>query len=174
MTVTDQRPGEIALDFDPAERATDAGVVFIGRVRTPWTERSACPRNTREALERGAISTLELDEAYRPGLMGLENTTHLNVLYWMHQARRDLIVQNPRHAGAPKGVFALRSPVRPNPIALAVAEVVGIDRDAGRIIVKGLDCLDGTPLLDIKPYLAATDARPEAEVGWKATNQATT
>lgn len=169
MTVTEKRPGEVALDVDPATKATDAGIVFIGRIRTPWQDRSECPRNTSEALERGAISTLELDEAYRPGLTGLADTTHLYVLYWMHQARRDLIIQKPRHADTAKGVFALRSPVRPNPIALAVAEVVGIDQSDGRIVVRGLDCLDGTPLIDIKPYFSASDSRPEARVGWKPT-----
>ncbi|MBB4304883.1 tRNA-Thr(GGU) m(6)t(6)A37 methyltransferase TsaA [Rhodobium orientis] len=166
MSTANARPGEIALDFDPSERATDAGLVFIGRIRTPWDERSDCPRNTREALERGAIATLEFDDAYRQGLTGLENTTHLHVLYWMHQSRRDLIVQCPNHSNGAKGVFALRSPVRPNPIALAVAEVVGMDLTEGRILVRGLDCLDGTPLLDIKPYFSGIDSRPDAKVGW--------
>jgi len=67
----------------------------------------------------------------------------------MHLARRDLVRQLPHRAKLAKGTFALRSPVRPNAIASAVVELIGID--GGKLVVRGLDCLDGTPLLDIKP-----------------------
>jgi tRNA (Thr-GGU) A37 N-methylase len=81
----------------------------------------------------------------------------------MDRARRDLAIQLPRH-GARRGTFALRSPVRPNPIAMSVVRLVGI---AGTTLsIVGLDCLDGTPLVDIKPYFASVDAVPEAIVGW--------
>ncbi len=72
------------------------------------------------------------------------------------------MIQRPRHADGPRGTFSLRSPARPNPIALSVVELLGRDGDTLR--VRGLDCLDGTPLLDIKPYYASTDARPDAQV----------
>jgi tRNA (Thr-GGU) A37 N-methylase len=79
----------------------------------------------------------------------------------MDHARRDLIQQVPGHLeGHPRGTFALRSPVRPNPIALAVVEIVGIEGTT--VIVRTVDCLDGTPLLDIKPYFASTDSVPHA------------
>jgi tRNA (Thr-GGU) A37 N-methylase len=84
----------------------------------------------------------------------------------MDKARRDLVVQAPRHYAEERGTFALRSPVRPNPIAASVVRLVGID--GANLSVVGLDCLDGTPLLDIKPYFASTDAVPEAKVGWHA------
>jgi tRNA-Thr(GGU) m(6)t(6)A37 methyltransferase TsaA len=84
----------------------------------------------------------------------------------MDQARRDLVVQVPRH-GARRGTFALRSPVRPNPIAMSVVRLVNVD--GTRLSVIGLDCLDGTPLIDIKPYFASVDAVPEAAVGWHKT-----
>ena len=84
----------------------------------------------------------------------------------MDQARRDLVVQAPRHYGEPRGTFALRSPVRPNPIAASVVKLVEVD--GPRLSVVGLDCLDGTPLLDLKPYFASTDAVPDAVVGWHA------
>jgi tRNA (Thr-GGU) A37 N-methylase len=74
--------------------------------------------------------------------------------------------QAPRHYREQRGTFALRSPVRPNPIALSVARLVRID--ANRLTVVGIDCLDNTPLLDIKPYFATTDAVPDAVVGWHA------
>jgi tRNA (Thr-GGU) A37 N-methylase len=74
-------------------------------------------------------------------------------------------VQAPRH-GERRGTFALRSPVRPNPIAMSVVRLVRID--GTRLSVVGLDCLDGTPLIDIKPYFASVDSVPDAVVGWSA------
>jgi tRNA-Thr(GGU) m(6)t(6)A37 methyltransferase TsaA len=82
----------------------------------------------------------------------------------MDQARRDLVLQVPRHYNEQRGTFALRSPVRPNPIAMSVVRLLGVEGNTLR--VRGLDCLDGTPLLDIKPYFASTDAAPAAVVGW--------
>jgi tRNA (Thr-GGU) A37 N-methylase len=82
----------------------------------------------------------------------------------MDRAPRNLVLQTPRHYGDTRGVFALRSPARPNPIALSVAELITIEGTT--LAVRGLDCLDGTPLLDLKPYFASTDAKPLAEVGW--------
>jgi len=157
MNAFDQRPGEIALPFDPAACESDAGVVFIGRIRTPWKTRDDCPKNLREARERGREATVEVDPDWRPGLAGLETVSHLILLYWMHEARRDLIVQAPRHKLAPQGVFSLRSPARPNPIALAAVRVVSFDREAGRIVIDAIDCIDGTALLDIKPWITTVD-----------------
>jgi tRNA-Thr(GGU) m(6)t(6)A37 methyltransferase TsaA len=82
----------------------------------------------------------------------------------MDQARRDLVLQVPRHYNEQRGSFALRSPVRPNPIAMSVVRLLSVADNTLR--VRGLDCLDGTPLLDIKPYFASTDAAPDAVVGW--------
>ena len=84
----------------------------------------------------------------------------------MDQARRDLTLQVPRHYGAQRGTFALRSPARPNPIAMSVVKLLKLD--GRQLLVQGLDCLDGTPLLDIKPYFASTDAVPDAVTGWHA------
>jgi tRNA (Thr-GGU) A37 N-methylase len=78
----------------------------------------------------------------------------------MDKARRDLIEQVPAHLGRPRGTFAVRSPVRPNPIALAVVEILGVE--GATVIVRSLDCIDGTPLLDIKPYFASIDSVPGA------------
>jgi tRNA-Thr(GGU) m(6)t(6)A37 methyltransferase TsaA len=157
---TPPRPGEIALPLDPAKLPGDAALVFIGRLRTPWTRRDQCPRNGRQS---DAICMIEIDVPYRSALQGVARASHLIVLYWMHEARRDLAVQVPRHA-RPQGTFALRSPVRPNPVALSVVEVLDCDTAAGVLQVRGLDCLDGTPLIDIKPYFASVDSRPEATV----------
>ena len=152
------RPGEQAVDLPTAP---DAGVYFIGRIRTPWTERKDCPKNGREST---AVCTVHLDPRFAPGLKDVETCTHLVLLYWMDKAPRNLLVQTPSHYGTQRGTFALRSPARPNPIALSVVKLVGIEDN--RLSVTGLDCLDGTPLLDIKPYFASTDSAPDASVGW--------
>ena len=116
--------------------------------------------------ESNAVCTVVLDPRWAQGLTGLESVTHVVVLYWMDQARRDLVLQAPHHYPERRGTFALRSPVRPNPIAVSVARVVGIE--GNELTVIGLDCLDGTPLLDLKPYFASTDSVPDASVGWHA------
>ncbi len=152
------RPGEVEVDL-PA--AADAGVHFIGRIRTPWTRRADCPRNGRES---DAACRVEIDAPFRPALEGLAGTTHLWLLYWMDRAPRNLVVQVPRTYGLGRGTFALRSPARPNPIAMSAVRLLALHPDG--LSVAGLDCLDGTPLLDIKPYFASTDCHPDAVVGW--------
>jgi tRNA-Thr(GGU) m(6)t(6)A37 methyltransferase TsaA len=155
---SDVRPGEVGIDLP--ERF-DAGLYFVGCIRTPWTRREHCPKNGREST---AVCTIEVNPRYADALTGVETCSHLLVLYWMHEARRDLVRQAPRHYGEPRGTFALRSPVRPNPIAASVVKL--LKRDGTQLMVTGLDCLDGTPLVDIKPYFASTDAEPNATVGW--------
>lgn len=139
--------------------AADAQVYFIGRIRTPWRRREDCPKNGRESH---AVCTVEVDPRWAEALTAVESCSHLILLYWMDKARRDLVVQAPRHYATPRGTFALRSPVRPNPIALSVVKLE--KREGTKLSVTGLDCLDGTPLLDIKPYFASVDAVPDASV----------
>ena len=159
------RDGEELLPFDPATTADDARLVFIGRIRSPWLKREDCPKNLRQARERGQSATVEIDPPWRRGLRGLEGTSHLILLYWMDRARRDLIVQRPRNTPEPLGVFSLRSPVRPNPIGLGVAGLLRLDAPSGRLTIDAIDCLDGTPLIDVKPYYASTDAFADAVNG---------
>lgn len=156
-----KREGEVLAAIDPAQAPGDAHVVFIGRIRSPWRERSDCPKNLRQARERAPLGCkLEIDEAWRPGLAGLEAGQWINMLYWMHEARRDILVQHPRHREAPTGVFSLRSPVRPNPVALALVQITSLDIDAGIVGIDATDALDGTPLVDIKPHLPTIDLPP--------------
>ena len=108
------------------------------------------------------MCTIELDPRYAAALEGVAGCTHLVILYFMHEARRDLLVQAPRH-GDRHGTFALRSPVRPNPIAMSVVKLVRVE--GTELSVVGLDCLDGTPLIDIKPYFASVNSVPDAVVG---------
>lgn len=152
----ERRDGETAITLP--ERP-DAELYFIGRIRTPWSRREDCPKNGRQTE---ATCIVEVDPLFAPALQNVEGASHLIVLYWMDRAARDLVLQQPRHAEGSRGTFSLRSPARPNPIALSVVELRG--RDGNRLNVQGLDCLDGTPLLDIKPYFASTDSRPEATV----------
>jgi len=154
------REGEIATELP--ERF-DASLYYIGRIRTPWKRREDCPKNPRET---DAVCTIVLDPRWVAGLQGLESVSHVVVLYWMDQARRDLVLQAPHHYTERRGTFALRSPVRPNPIAVSVARLVRVD--GNELSVVGLDCLDDTPLLDLKPYFASTDSVPDASVGWHA------
>jgi tRNA-Thr(GGU) m(6)t(6)A37 methyltransferase TsaA len=154
------RDGEIAIEL-PAK--FDASLYFIGRICTPWRRREDCPKNARES---DAVCTLQVDERWAQALTGVETCSHLVVLYWMSRSRRDLVLQVPRHYGVGRGTFALRSPARPNPIAMSVVRLLRIE--GTKLLVVGLDCLDETPLLDIKPYFASTDAVADAVVGWHA------
>ncbi len=144
----DLRPGEVAVTL-PSR--TDAGVYFIGTIHTPWRTRGECPK--RGSLD-GPICSIVVDSRWRAALTDLADHRRIQVLYWMHRARRDLLLQTPMRTGQTTGSFALRSPVRPNPIASSVVELVAID-DA-TLQVRGLDCIDGTPLIDLKPDRATT------------------
>ena len=137
------RQSEVAVAL-PGQ--SDAGVYFIGRIYTPWKARQECPK--RGSLD-GPICSIVLDERWRAALTNLAAYKRIQVLYWMHHARRDLVLQTPFSSMMTTGTFALRSPVRPNPIASSIVELVAIDGTT--LQVRGLDCLDGTPLLDLKP-----------------------
>lgn len=138
------RPGEVVAGL-PA--ATDAGVYFIGRIRTPWTERRGCPKRGDD--EAGPECRIELDPRWQAALAGLEPGARLQVLYWMHRARRDLVVQTPGSGDRTAGTFSIRSPNRPNPVASSSVRLIAVD--GCTLVVRGLDCLDGTPLIDLKP-----------------------
>jgi tRNA-Thr(GGU) m(6)t(6)A37 methyltransferase TsaA len=144
---SDLRPGEVAVPL-PAEYA--AGLYFVGTIHTPWKVREDCPK--RGDLD-GPICSIVLDERWRQGLAGIADHPRIQVLYWMHYSRRDLVLQTPYRTMQTTGTFALRSPVRPNPIASSVVALV--DVEGATLRVRGLDCLDGTPLIDLKPDRAS-------------------
>jgi tRNA-Thr(GGU) m(6)t(6)A37 methyltransferase TsaA len=143
-TADDVRPGELAAALPGP---FDAGLWFIGRLRTPWTRREDCPKHGDRV--DGPLCRIELDPRWADALTGLEPDQPLQCLYWMDRARRDLTLQSPRRDGTVIGTFALRSPVRPNPIASSTVTLVRVEGTT--VTVRGLDCLDGTPLLDLKP-----------------------
>jgi tRNA-Thr(GGU) m(6)t(6)A37 methyltransferase TsaA len=137
------REGELTVEM-PAP--CDAGLVFIGRIRTPWTSRLETPRQGRHD---GPVCRLEIFEPWVPAIKGVDFYSNLEVVYWLHQSRRDLVLQSPKNNKSTRGTFSLRSPVRPNPIGISIVKLVAVEGNV--ILVRGLDCLDGTPLLDIKP-----------------------
>jgi tRNA-Thr(GGU) m(6)t(6)A37 methyltransferase TsaA len=137
------RNGEVAVAIPPPD---DAGLIFIGRIHTPWTSRLKTPRQGRPD---GPLCRIELFEPWVAALEGIERFERIEVLYWLHLSRRDLVRQSPANDGSARGTFSLRSPVRPNPIGTSIATLV--QRDGAKLMVRGMDCLDGTPLLDLKP-----------------------
>ncbi len=124
------RPGEVAVDPPPA---TDAGLVFIGVIRTSWASRLVTPRQGRAD---GPVCRIEIFEPWWPALDGVEKFERLEVLYWLHLSRRDLVMQSPASDGTARGTFALRSPVRPNPIGTSIAAFV--DLEGARFWYAGL------------------------------------
>jgi tRNA-Thr(GGU) m(6)t(6)A37 methyltransferase TsaA len=136
----------------------------IGRVRSPYQDRSQVPKGP--GAEHRAEGTLELRPEFEPGLADIEGFSHLFVLWVFDRAEGyDLVARVPLDEETPHGVFASRSPRRPNPIGLTVVELLG--RDGPRLHVRGLDMLDGTPILDVKPYLSGV--APELlRRGWVA------
>lgn len=124
-----------------------------------------CPRQGRMD---GPVCRIEIFEPWVQALQGVERYERLEVLYWLHESRRHRVMQSPASDGEVRGTFSLRSPVRPNPIGSSIVTLVRLEKPI--ILVKGLDCLDGTPLLDIKPERArftpiAPPQRGDFEVG---------
>jgi tRNA-Thr(GGU) m(6)t(6)A37 methyltransferase TsaA len=121
--------------------------------------------------------TIAIEEAYRPAMAELEGFSHINVLWWCHLLddplyRQMVIAEKPYKKGPEAvGIFATRSPARPNPIALTAASLISTDVATGKIQVAYIDAEDGSPVLDIKPYVPAVDRiretrSPQWAAGW--------
>jgi formylmethanofuran dehydrogenase subunit E len=128
-------------------------VTPIGIIHSPFHTRESAPRQGRFS---DAQVTLEILPEFTEGLKDVEHQPHLIVLYWLDRSDRTTLKAIPPHTGIEHGVFATRSPDRPNPIGICIVELVR--REENQLFVRGLDALDGTPLLDIKPYSAAIDS----------------
>ncbi len=135
----------------------------IGTVRSPYTSTGSIPLCAAEKLEEEA--TVHVLPEYVEGLADLDGFSHIILLVHMHQATTTQLKVHPPvdDSGGVRGVFATRSPLRPNHIGLTIVELVRID--GGEMVVRGIDLLDGTPVLDIKPY-TPYDARSPIEIGW--------
>lgn len=123
----------------------------IGHVRSPYKTSQEVPKGLGAKHE--AEGTLEILPQFEPGLTDIEGFSHLIVLWVFDRAGEFELIGKPPSDNRPHGVFATRSPRRPNPIGLTVVEL--IRREGSRLDVRGIDMLDGTPILDIKPYLSS-------------------
>ncbi len=137
------RRNEVAVEWP---KHIDAGLAFIGVIRTPWATRAECPHH---AEPERPVCRIEVDAPWDAALDGIEAIERLEVFYWLHDARRDLVRQSPGRNGVTKATFTIRSPVRPNPIGASIVTLVA--REGPVLHVRGLDCVDRTPLLDLKP-----------------------
>mgnify|MGYP000291763786 CR=1 FL=1 len=137
-------------------------LVPIGVVRSPYKERSEAPR--QGWLRPDVLCEVVVFEPYTRALKDVETFSHIIIIYYCHKARPwHPLITTPWDT-KPHGLFATRSPDRPNPLGLCVAKLV--ERRGNILVVRGLDALDGSPVLDIKPYLPAVDAFPDASMGW--------
>ncbi len=138
----------------------------IGTVHSPFKEPTGTPIQPSAARETPGI--IEILPEYREGLQDLEGFSHLILLYHFHLARAFSLKVKPFLDDTERGLFATRAPARPNPIGLSI---VRLERVEGlRVHIRDVDIVDGTPVLDIKPYVPQFDIRTEATSGWMAKN----
>jgi tRNA-Thr(GGU) m(6)t(6)A37 methyltransferase TsaA len=135
------------------ERMTEDAISMrpVGFVRSPYHETTQIPKGP--GAEHTAEGVLEIGPEFAPGLLDIEGFSHLYVIWAFHRSSGYELEGVPPSDDRPHGVFATRSPRRPNPIGLTVVELLG--RDGVRLRVRGIDMLDGTPILDLKPYLSS-------------------
>lgn len=134
----------------------------IGVVRSPFADPESMP--VQPVGVDSACGVIEIDPSYEEGLKDLEGFTHLILLYHFHRSGPCRLTITPFLDTQRRGLFSTRAPSRPNPIGLSIVELLGVD--GNRLSVSKLDILDGTPLLDIKPYVPEFDSRPSAVSGW--------
>lgn len=134
----------------------------IGILHTPFSTREQIPRQAAGAMSYTA--SLEVFEEYREGLKDLEGFSHLVVLFYLHRIERTDLTACPPWDGKPHGVFATCSPFRPNHIGVSV---VRLEKIEGRFLtIRGVDMLDGSPVVDIKPYIPDLYPRDDVRLGW--------
>jgi len=134
----------------------------IGYFRTPFFSPVGMP--IQPAGARGVRGQIDILEEFSDGLKDLDGFSHVFVLYHLHEISGYKLLTTPFLDVVPHGVFSTRSPARPNPIGLSVLKVMGVD--AGSIELEDVDVLNGTPVLDIKPYVAEFDACNANRFGW--------
>lgn len=139
----------------------------IGVISSPYTQRGQVPKGP--GAKHDVEGTLNILPEFAPGLTDIEGFSHLFVLWEFDRSEGFDLIAHPPSDNRPHGVFATRSPLRPNPIALTTVEL--LRRDGATLHVRGVDMLDGTPILDIKPYLSSI---PDEKLrrGWLAEAEA--
>jgi tRNA-Thr(GGU) m(6)t(6)A37 methyltransferase TsaA len=136
----------------------------IGTVRSPFTQAAGMPIQPSRA--QAAEGCLELEPEFWPGLKDLDGFSHLWLVGHLHRTGAAQLQVIPFLDTQPRGIFATRAPARPNPLAISLLRILGVE--PGRVLVADLDLLDGTPILDIKPYVPEFDARFDVRIGWYA------
>ena len=134
----------------------------IGIIHTPFAEMKGMP--IQAIAGQGVEGTIELEEAYVEGLRDIDGFTHLILLYHLHQMTESKLVVTPFLDTQPRGIFATRGPKRPNPIGFSTVRLLRVENNL--LHIQDVDILDGTPLLDLKPYVPQFDDRADAQIGW--------
>ena len=134
----------------------------IGTIHSPFTSLEQMP--IQPAGRSAAPGTIEVFPEYREGLKDLDGFSHVILLYHLHEVNRSQLVVTPFLDCEPRGIFATRAPLRPNPIGLSIVKLQQCEDNL--LWVDGVDVLDCTPLLDIKPYVPEFDAHPSSKAGW--------
>jgi len=134
----------------------------IGTIHSPFHDIAGMPIQPNGA--RGTRGTVEIVPAYMEGLKDIGGFERIILIYAFHQCPEHQLVVRPFLDTTPRGIFATRSPKRPNAIGLSIVRLVGID--GATLTIEDVDVLDGTPLLDIKPYVPEFDAYPRSRCGW--------
>lgn len=138
----------------------------IGTIHTPFSNLEDMPIQPKGAKD--VLGTVELHEEYLEGLADLSGFSHIYLLYIFHKATKTALTVTPFMDTTDRGVFSTRSPLRPNHIGLSIVELIGVEKNL--VKVRGIDILDGTPLIDIKPYIESFDGVKNSRSGWmKAT-----
>jgi formylmethanofuran dehydrogenase subunit E len=132
---------------------------IIGVINSPYKIASDVPRRFRKE-----ISKIEIYKEYQQGLKDIEGFSHIHIFYWLNKSKEYSLYVNTPWDDIPHGLFATRSPHRPNPIAHTIVKLV--EKKSNILKVKGLDAIDGTPLLDIKPYIKKDDIKKGTVSGW--------
>ncbi|KAF5416520.1 MAG: S-adenosyl-L-methionine-binding protein [Candidatus Methanophagaceae archaeon] len=147
---------------DPQNSQMDITFQAIGLIHSPFKDLEAMP--IQPASKASGPGRVEIFPEYQDGLKDLDGFSHIILLYHMHATREHSLTVTPFLDTSPRGLFATRAPARPNPIGLSIVNLIRVE--GGVLYVDDLDVLDGTPLLDLKPYVPEFDHRPDARIGW--------
>lgn len=139
----------------------------IGYIHTPFEDLKGMPIQPSGAAD--VIGTIVIDKDYEQGLSDLEGFSHIILLYHFHQSKGYDLMVKPFLDDRKRGLFSTRAPRRPNPVGLSIVRL--IKREGNRLTIKGIDVLNGTPLIDIKPYVPGFDTKEVTAVGWLENKQ---
>ncbi len=138
----------------------------IGTIHTPFDDLEGMPIQPSGAVD--VIGTIVVDKEFEQGLTDLEGFSHIILLYHLHHSKGFNLMVKPFLDNQKRGLFSTRAPRRPNPIGLSIVQL--IKRENNELTIKGIDVLDNTPLIDIKPYVPGFDAKEVTAVGWLEKN----